>query len=569
MISFLAGLIVFAGVTLGLAWPLVERLSLEPAEKLTATVALSLLGVFLFAWIVYVADLPSALLYFIPLAAAVGLLLGRHSFALLLRDPDTASLLTGQVILTLWSVAGLALVVSYSGGSWLADWFGHLQRTWFFLEHWSQDILSNGFDPLTSRPPLANIVNGAFLEITQRNFAHYQLFSTLFSSLVFLPAGLLARRFGGRRAISVLVLLFMVNPLYAQNATYAWTKLPAAFLTLTSLYFFLRFHDQPGSPVHAVLFAVTLAAALLTHYSAGPYAVLMGIMWFLLERQRWARADWWRTTAIAILAGALVLATWFGWAFATYGVRGSLMTNTSITDHAPGVVAQLQVVLLNLRDTFAPHFFRTIDPGLLAQRSSLGWWRDWFFQLYQVNFFFAFGSMAWVAILILLLRQWESASVMWRTFWIVFIIGNAVLGVAVHGGRDVWGLAHICLQPLVLLGLAFLAAHWCQLSRPWRLILIAGATVDFFSGIFLQFGVQALALERWLTGDRPVPELIDTYSIQTRMNYGAKIHNHWVFAGDIFLDHRVSIVMALGFLFLSALWMVARNAAKSAPPQNS
>ena len=101
MISLLAGLIVFVGVTLGLAWPLVERLSLEPAEKLTATAALSLVGVFLYAWFVYIAMLPLAALYFLPVAAAAGLISGRRSFALLLRDPDTASILTGQAIITL------------------------------------------------------------------------------------------------------------------------------------------------------------------------------------------------------------------------------------------------------------------------------------------------------------------------------------------------------------------------------------------------------------------------------------------------------------------------------------
>src|SRR5262249_59914048 len=63
--------------------------------------------------------------------------------------------------------------------------------------------------------------------------SHYQLAMTFFSSLTFLPAALLARRFGGcRGAVTALALLFMVNPMFLENATFAWTKLPAAFFVL-------------------------------------------------------------------------------------------------------------------------------------------------------------------------------------------------------------------------------------------------------------------------------------------------------------------------------------------------
>lgn len=564
-LSLIYCLLIFVGIILGLGWPLASRLRLDPAEKLTAAVVLSLLTVFLVAWAVYVADLPLMWLKLLPLGAALGLLAGIRSLCTVLRDPDARILAIGQFIIMLWSVVGLALVVSYSGGSWVADWFGHLQRVCFFLERGPRDILFNGFDPLTSRPPLANIVNGAFLEITQLSFARYQLFSTLFSSLVFLPAGLLAIRFGGSRAIPVLILLFMVNPMYAQNVTYAWTKLPAAFFTLASLYFFLRAHDDQTRLVHGVLFATTLAAALLTHYSAGPYAMLLGMLWFFLGRRQWSQAGWRRATAISMLAGVLLLSVWFGWTFAVYGVRGSLLTNTSVTDQAPGAAAQLHVILLNLRDTLVPHFLRSIDPDLLAQGSSLGWWRDWFFQLYQVNFFFVFGSVAWIAILTLLFRQWKHTTASRKIFWIVFIVGNAILGVAVVGGRYFWGLVYVCLQPLVLLGLAFLAAQWHRLGGPWRLILIAGATVDFALGIFLQFGVQSFALEQWFTGDKAMRDLVSSYSIQTRINFGAKINNHWVFVGDVFADHRVIIVAALAGLFLVALWLGGRAGTKSMP----
>lgn len=548
---------------MGVGWPLAYRLALTPAEKLLAAAVLSLLIVFLIAWVIYVTGLPIIWLRTIPATAALGLITGHRSLSQTLEDPAAVRLVVGQIMITTWSVAGLALIISYSGGNWVADWFGHQQRTWFFLERGPVNILFNGFDPVTSRPPLANIVNGVFLTITQRDFSHYQIFGTLFGSLVFLPAGLFTLRFGKATAIPGLVLLFMVNPMYAENATYAWTKLQAAFFILSSLYFYLRATADSGPRIYAVLFAAALGAALLTHYSAGPYAVLMGGMWFLMGRSRWSDMNWWKTTAALIFTGLMVLCTWFGWAFAIYGVRGSLMTTTSVAGHISDVVEQLRITGLNLRDTLVPHFFRHVDLRQLAQRSSLGWWRDYFFLLYQLNFFLSFGSVAWLVILSRLPSQWENAPGIQRCFWTVFIVGNIVLGVGVLGEEYVWGLSHICMQPLVLLGLAFLAANWSRLRKPWRLFLIAGATLDFVLGIFLQFGVQSYLLERWFTGDRPIPALVASYSIQTRMNFGAKVRHQWVFVGDVFFKDRTLVVVGLALLFLIALWLASRESANS------
>jgi Dolichyl-phosphate-mannose-protein mannosyltransferase len=558
LFSYFGSPLLFAVITFGLSWPLVARFSIDPVEKIVAGIALSLVGIFLYAWMIYVTALPTVCFWALPAIAVAGLSTEWREFTRTLRDRDTARLVVAQIIISLWSVGWLALVLSYSGGGWLADWFGHLQRTWFFLDHGPRDILFNGFDPLTSRPPLANVVNGAFLEISRRDFSHYQLFSTLFSSLAFMPAGLLARRFGNGRAISFLTLLFMVSPMFAQNAAYAWTKLPAAFFVLTALYFFLRFHDHRSSRVDAVLFAVTLAAGLLTHYSAGPYAVILGVAWLWFGWSCRKEVAWQRSTAAAVVAGSLVLAVWFGWCFATYGLRGSLLTNTSITDKAPDAVAQIQAVVLNIRDTFVPHFLRTVDFELIAQRSSVGWWRDWFFQLYQINFFFAFGSVAWLAILIGLIKKAVGAPVKNRIFWTVFIIGNAILCVGVHGARDTWGLAHICLQPLVLAGLALLAASWAQFPRPWRLVLIAAATVDFMLGIALQFGVEAYAFERLFAPNKSVVEIVADYSRSTGMNFYAKMHNHWMFMGDAFIEYGRAVVGALALVFLLALLLAGR-----------
>lgn len=573
-------LLLYLVLTFGLAWPVAARLAWPGPEKLLASAALSLLGIFVFAWAVYVFALPRAAMWALPVVSVLGLGLGWRALRELWRESDVRELAVAQLIVTLWCVGWLALVVSYSGGSWVADWFGHWQRAIFFLERGPRDILFNGFDPLTSRPPLANILTGALMVVTKTDFAHYQLASTVLGSMAFLPAALLARRFGGHRpmasadghvvepasgrgysSITLLAVLFMVSPMFVQNATFAWTKLPAAFFTLAAVHYFLRAGEK-GSRRAGLWCAATLAAALLAHYSAGPYAVVIAIAWIVRGWARRREAAWWRETAAAGAVGATVLATWFAWALAVYGPRGTFLTNTSVTETAPSAGAQLLVSALNIRDTLVPHFLRGADYGFIAQASPWGWWRDWFFQLYQLNLFFAFGGVAWLALLFALGRRGCTASPGTRAGWIGAIVATTLLGIGAHAARDKWGLSHICLQPLVLAGLAVLAAHWDSLGRGWRRLLIAGATVDCALGIALHFGAQSFLIDRWFSPDRTSAETLASYSTHALSNLRAKSHFRWNFFGDGFAAHDAPIPLLLGALLLVALVRATKRTAR-------
>src|SRR5439155_16215574 len=156
-----------------------------------------------------------------------------------------------------------------------------------------------------------------------------------------LPAALLARRWAGSRAIARLAVFFMLSPLFVQNATYAWTKLPAAFFVLAALYFFLRAHDADPPRAAPALCATGLAAGVLTHYSVAPWALVLAGAWLAAGWTRRRDAAWWRTLAGALIAAALVLAPWFGWAIATYGARQTFFSNTAVSDQAPTAAAQL------------------------------------------------------------------------------------------------------------------------------------------------------------------------------------------------------------------------------------
>lgn len=555
LLEYLASLLLVSGLALGLAWPFAVRLAGDAMERITISAALSLLVVYLIAWSVYVFDLPVNLLWVLPAFAVGGLAFGRRTLVISWRDPGGRDLLIGQLIVTAWCLGWLTLVVSYSGGGWAGDWYEHWERTLFFLERGPLNQKFLGSYPLAARPPLANVVTGAFLSLTRTDFAHYQFVSTVLGSLVFLPVALLARRFGGgRRATAGLALLFMVNPLFVQNAAFAWTKLPAAFFILAALHFFLRAKDDASVRAGLPLCAVLLAAGLVTHYSAGPYVVMLALAWLVFQPSRARDVVWWRTTAFAALAGALVLATWFGWSFVAYGARGTLLSNSSITSSDMHRGNQLVKISLNLFDTFVPHFLRSFDPALIAQRSAWGWGRDVCFQCYQLCLPIAFGSVAWLAIVRELARAARDTTAGVRLFWAAFVTGVVLLGVATHGQRDHWGLTHICLQALVLLGLAFLAARWRGLGRAWRVALVAGATVDFILGIALHFAVQNFALDRWLASDRLPADTLTSYNETALMNLAAKLQHNVSFLSDVWaLPFAVPAVL-LGVLLCLGVW---------------
>ena len=512
--------------TLGLAWPLAARLGLAPEEKIVASCVLSLLGLFLLGWFTYITALPAFTLWLAPLLAAAGLLLDRRALAATLGDPGVRALLVAQFLLTVWCLGWLSLVVSYSGGGWAGDWFEHWERARFFLDHGPLDRRFLGSYALPARPPLVNVVTATFLALTRADFAHYQIVSTFLASLAFLPAALLAGRFGGPRAVALLAVLLAVNPLFVQNATFAWTKLPAAACVLAALYFFLRAHD-PATPRAAPgLFSVSLATGILAHYSAGPAAVVLAISWLALGWPRRGDPAWWRATIGAALVGLLVLSTWFAWSLAHYGAAGTFLSNSSIQSPDARTGNQFVKILLNLRDTIVPHFLRPLDGALIAQRNPWGAVRDWFFQIYQVNLPFACGS---VALVVLAREAWRGA----RTGSTLSLTALIVLSVAVQGERDHWGLTHICLQSFVLLALAFLAARWPTLTRPWRLALIAGATFDFFAGIALHFAGQSFLLGRWFAPSGPPADIYNGYNPAAFMNLVAKTQLDVAFVADV------------------------------------
>jgi len=568
-----------APTLLGLGWPLVARWRAEPAQRLLAAVCLSLIAQYLFGWLVYTLDMPVAAVFaLVPLAIA-GLIAWRREFAATLADPLVRSVLVAQAAVLVWNLSWLAVVRSYSGGGWTGDWYGHWQRCQFFLKRPDVNVLFNGFDPLPSRPPLVNVVVADWLAIAGNEFATYQVAMTAWSSLAFLPTALLAIR-GARfiqggspaRAIGLLTVFFLLSPMAVQNATFAWTKLPAAMFTLASLEFFLAARPWAGDgmrPLPGILCGACLAAALLAHYSAAPCAIVLTGPWLAGGLWTGPRPRWLGATAAAAAAGLLLLTTWFGWALAVYGPGGTFLSNTTATDRAPTLALHAAAVAGNVLDTVVPHFLRSLDRSLIRQPSPWGFVRDWWFMCYQANLLIIFGSTAWIVVLAAGRQTLRRLPAGHAASWLAAVGLFILLGIGSHSGRDRWGVAHICLQPLVLAGLACVAGCWGALAISCRRLLVVGAILDCIVGILLHYAVQGFVIDRWVEPGRPIAAVARTYNLTAYDNFVVKRGADWTFVGDTFAERQgIPVAVALAILAVS-LWDIRRQsvAADAQPMQ--
>jgi hypothetical protein len=231
---------------------------------------------------------------------------------------------------------------------------------------------------------------------------------------------------------------------------------------------------------------VFLAAAMLVHYSAGPYLVFLALHYAVVLFRR--RPHRWRELATVAISSGVLLATWIGWSIAVYGAGQTFASNTTVTGTREAQGGNLVKVTANLFDTVVPHPFRSdASMEMFSQASALGRFRDYIFLIDQTNVIFALGIAGGALVLFLLYRFWrrrpDPEQRPARMFWLAFVPFVLVLGVAVHGERDLFGVAHVTLQPLVVIGLTFLAANFPSLSRFARYLVVVGCAVDFAAGM--------------------------------------------------------------------------------------
>lgn len=525
----------------------------DPLERFALALGLALIALYLAVFGLYLAG--ESLHWSILLPILAWLLVLRQPDRGW-RDPHVRGAAGRWLCLAAWVLGWQAIVTSYSGALWCNDWVEHYDRVHFFLARWPADFLFLNLYPLPARPPLANLDNAALMAWTGGGFAHFQIFNSLFSSLVYFPLAVLLRLHGaGRRKEILLLGLLMLNPLFVQNATFPWTKLTTAcFVLLAVTQLIPRGDGQAGS---RLLFGgLMLAGGMLAHYSAGPWIVALGAAWIWAERRAWREVHRWRQALGAAGVAALLLATWVGWSVTRYGAATTLAaSNTGV----PPPASWLEPVVtgaLNLGATLSPISQPPESHGLV-------WIREYWFGLYQLKLPFAFGVAGVVLLGWRLARLRRSAA---TDFWLIAVPVVVILGTITHLRPDNAGLVHISLSPLVLLGLAWLVLESDTLPAWLRRLWLAGLAVDFLCGIALHFALQAFWPQQILHPGDGIGSYLADYPYAARTNWESKLNLRLDFLADVMTPWLgPGLVLTAGLIVLGML-RLNPSAATVAPP---
>jgi len=452
----------------------VRKLRWSATEKVCGAVAASLIILYLASLLIFVLRMPRWSYWICSAGCAVAALVVWRDLWPVVRTRTARRLFAGYGFLFVWTFTLLLFVRTYSGGGWGGDWLEHFHRSLFFLDHLPLETSFVGLYALPARPPMMNLLAAFFLAHAGDSFENFSVVSVVLNLLLYFPCALMLSAFvrRGSRRIPILVGLLACSPMVMQNATYTWTKSLCTFYVIFGLWLYLAGLRKNDSTRIVAAF-IALAAGMLVHYSAAPY--LLFTAGHLVFQKRW------RATIVAGSCAALLFGTWLAWSVAHYGARKTFGSNTTITTSQQIGDSNARKILLNLRDTIIPHPLR--DFPIDRDQREAGYVRDYFFLMYQTNLIVAMGIVGGIAIAILFLRSRD-------VFWLALVPFAVLLGVAVVGERDTAGSAHLTLQPLIVLGITFLAARFFTLGPLARAIIILGCIADLTLGVFLQHDLE-------------------------------------------------------------------------------
>ena len=554
----------YVGTMLGPGLFFVRRFGWQPLETLVASIALSVVLLFLVSFGCFAAGVLQTASYAVS-AVAWGITLGCwKDVRFLWRDPTVRTTLTVFSVLCAWTLLVTGLVRHMGGGDWGSDWLEHFHRAEYFLGQMPLDQRFVGMTLLPARLPLVNVLCAFFMTQVgsggEQGFEQYQVISYLLNLLVFFPCCLFALRSGGfvRSKIWLLAGLLAFNPSVMQNLSFLWTKQLAAFFVVLCVHWYLHaMREKDG--LRMVCAFVSLAAGFLAHHSSGLYILFLAphylAVCFRKQPHRWREL-----TTIVVLCSTL-LATWFGWSIATYGVDGTFGSNRVIVDFAVSTEGgrDYSVIPRSIYNSIVPCLLRGEPlPGWLHQRSAAGRIRDTAFDNYQVNLWPMMGSVGGVLIGYLLIRrrvqpsgQVNSAE---RWFWSLFVPFMLVVGVGGVFYAPPCGVAHLSLQPLAYMGLSFLAGSFYRLVRSLRFALIAGMCVDFVFGVYLQFTLQNYVFVELPALEGHSFQNVPGLSTLCLMNWHDKNTYGYVFLGD----HLTALAPEIRFLMAAIFigWVV-------------
>jgi hypothetical protein len=479
----------------------VRRLRWNPSETLCASLGLSLLLIFALSLLIHLFRLPVGAHYVVTAALFGLVVVTRHDLFRLLRHAGVQQQLAAYALLLVMGLVMISVIRNFSGGTSVWDWLEQYRQARYFLDSAGvEKVLSDihsGDQPVSfaSRSSLLNAVAAHYMAQAGQDYPVFQIVVLFLSLLVYFPLDLMGRWFAGRQRFprSLLVALLALNPVLWWNTTFTWTKVLASFYVILAVWFYLAACRKRDQFRMSAAFGCVCAAFLVDTYAA-PYAVMLGLHYLLFVLP--TREQRGREVLRIALASAILLCTWVPMSLATFHGR------TDATHAEPGqTTSELSgQIAWNCIASIVPHPLRSstaaVDESMhLSQPTLLGRVRDHYFLTLEGVCYASIGSVGGLLVLFLLVRDLRRPAPQGITrFWIFFLTGSALLGLALAPLPRLEGVWYLSGQPLTYLGVAYLAACFSSLPVFLRVAGILGCAFDALVGILLHFKLENLRI---------------------------------------------------------------------------
>ena len=536
----------------------IRSLRLQPLARICFAIVLSMLAIYVAESIIFLCHLPIWSHYIVVSFGTAAFFVAFREVQRLWHWALRTSLWKIPAIFGLWILIMGIIMRNYFGGNWSHDWFSHYLTSKFFLYNLPIDAPGLML-AIPGRPPLINMLNCCFLGVIGDTFAIFQAISFAYSFILLLPLILIARYFHGSwHALIVMLSVIALQPMAISNCLYTWTRVPSTFILLVAVWAYLRARSAADRKYWYISW-ICFGVAMLAHYSAGPYALVLGALalWEFRYGKCWLFA---RDILAAPIISGTILATWIVMSIYIFGATATVTDNSSI-QLAKRYTPQENIlkVLLNIRDTLIPpHFDPFLWVRITDQGLGLGRIRDAFFTLYQHNLIFAFGILGGPLLIWLLICAWRRQAKD-RQFWLVFAFTVSLLGIAVVGERGILGKAHLCLQPLILMGATWMACHYPDLGEIPRAVLRGGLLIDAFFGILIHVYILTIDLQtRVIPSGATICTGVEGLSYNTYRNGIIQNRYEVVMLGDLYPWLRWPMLTLVVVGIILFLWVLAK-----------
>lgn len=542
---------------------LVRRMGFGAVDRLLAGIGLSWIIHYLLGTAGRLTERPEAGLGIALGITLLALVPSAKELIKVLRCRFARRVMLATGVVTLWAMLLLHAVTNFSGLGWGGDWVEHWQRARFFQNDpaFPPDFVFVNLYALPARPPLQNAVTALLLMPQGDAFSPYMIVMTLLNALA-TTAALAQLPIFTRRANGVLWIgaaLLMLNPMFAENVTYSWTKGFAAFYALAG--FRLYQHAIRRARYSDWIFCgLMFSAGCLVHYSIAPYVIVLGLdlLTRLASRPRLI------VPALVSAGGAILLgASWLGWSFAWYGMRGTVATNTAVTESVgASSIEMVGRVANNIVVTLVPASL--LNPLVFCD-GILGRTRDHGFIVYQHTLPFMAGLAGLVVLPLAAKLRLKAPSFCRGVAYVVLV---CIVGIAVVGGKQEMGQAHLCLPALVLQGVMLIAATIPAIPRGFRAIVVPLLyLIDLVWGILLHFWIQSASPR--FEGDPPAYVDDPNLSLAANQSVAGRIAFVWDFPADG-LSHSarallIVLAAALAGMVFALAWRRSREPQGSLP----